>query len=261
MDTAREHLTEYFLSLQKKCVKSAAEIKKEFDGKEIHNFRVCIKKINALTDYLVFLRKDFHSDNKITLHLYKAAGRLRSLYLIKRELKRLNLYDKEWKKFLKEEFSKEKENYKDVYKKFRKNFKHDFKTDKSRVYFTLDETINLEENSKQYINIQQEEVIKLSGDVIKGEHDIHLLRKNLKEFGYNYFALSEAFYLLTDKSLLSSVEKLNKLLGKWHDKIVFKKYVSKQTKIESSQRIAEQTSSEINLFHNAIINELKAFIL
>lgn len=261
MDAAEELLIEYFHSLQKKSVKYTAKIKKDFNGKDIHSFRVCIKKMHAFTEYLNFLSNDFSSDNKITKNFYKAAGRIRDLYLIKKELKRLNLYDIKWKLFLKEKLTKDKEDYKIVFKKFRENFKNDVRLGKNRVFFTLKRTANLEAASKKYVKHQRQEIYKFSKAVLNDASEIHLLRKNFKKFYYNYFAVSEAFYLPLDNMLQVSIENLNEILGRWHDKVVFKKFVSKHSAIKSAQRIMEQTNREIELFHQTILNQLKIFIV
>lgn len=258
---AEELLIEYFHSLQKKSLRYAVKIKKDFNGKDIHSFRVCIKKIHAFTEYLSFLSNDFPSDNKIIKNLYIAAGRIRNLYLIKKEMKRLNLYDTKLKLFFKEKLSKSKENYKMVFKKFRENFKNDFRLEKSRVFFTLKNTANLEAVSKKYVKHKRQEIYKFSKAVLNGASEIHLLRKNFKKSYYNYFTVSEAFYLPLDNMLQVSIENLNEILGRWHDKAGFKKFVSKHSAIKSAQRIMEQTNREIELFHQTILNQLKIFIV
>lgn len=257
MIIAAKYLNDYFVTIQNNCLKEIHKVKDEFGKKRIHNFRVCVKKINAFENYLKFIRSEFHLDSNALKKIYKTAGKLRTLALIRKELKEIKLLDRNWKKYL----SKNVEESKEVFnRKLKKLSKENFKSGLDKVRFTIEEAVDLEKLSNEYLNSLKAEILNLSRKVIEGKQIIHLLRKKFKEFGYNYLVLSDAFYVTLDSELLTKVNKLSKLLGVWHDKTVFKKYISHHNMSEFSDKIAQQTSKEISALLNKINVSLKIFV-
>ncbi len=78
----------------------------------------------------------------------------------------------------------------------------------------------------------------------------------MKELGYNYSFLSEAFYYLTDEMFISDINNLNKILGKWHDRVILKKFIIRIKKFEGGDRLAEQVQMDIKKDEDIILNLL-----
>ena len=107
MDTAKKYLNEYYISLQKECFKSSRDIKKKFEHAVIHKFRVSVKKMNAFKLFINFIEQNFEVKDKALNKIYRTAGKLRGLSLLKKELKALMLYDKHRKQYFRNRIKKE----------------------------------------------------------------------------------------------------------------------------------------------------------
>ena len=83
----------------------------------------------------------------------------------------------------------------------------------------------------------------------------------MKELGYNYSLLSEAFYFLTDEILIADVNRLNKILGKWHDRVILKKFIMREKKFEGGDRLTEQVQMDIKKDEEYIQSVLNTFML
>jgi CHAD domain-containing protein len=93
----------------------------------------------------------------------------------------------------------------------------------------ITEENKLEESAGKYINSLFNIINENSNNI--SQISFHDIRKLMKELGYNYSLLSEAFYYLTDEILISDINNLNKILGKWHDKSDFEKIYHKNKEV------------------------------
>lgn len=259
MDTFKKYLNEYYFSLQKECFKTAWDIKNTFENSKIHNFRVAIKKMNAFRSFMNFFEPNFEINDKGVVEIYKAAGLLRTTALLKKELKSIELYNKDWKLYFRNSLKNEKTKYIKIFYQFKKEKKKEFKREKNRVSFILVEKHGLEREAEIYIKNLLTKINLHTTSNETHKSSLHDFRKLMKEFGYNYLLLSEAFYLPLDEVLMSDVAKFNKILGKWHDKVVFKKFILKQKNYEGSDRLAEQVGIDIQKAEAAIIIEIDKF--
>ncbi len=258
VDISKKYLIEHYNSLQKECAGYASKINNEFKRKDIHNFRVAIKKMNAFKSFIKFTEPEFEITEKELEKIYKSAGRLRTLTLLKKGIEDLKLFDKQWKKHFRNDLKKEKESYSKIYREFEKAWKDKSREQADKIFFIINEENKLEESAGKYINSLFSNINKVSNNI--PQTSFHDIRKLMKEFGYNYSLLCEAFYFLTDEKLISEINNLNKILGKWHDRVVLKKFIMKN-EFEGRDRIAEQVQMGINTDEDYIQNLLNAFTL
>ena len=254
MDISKKYLIEYNNSLQRECASYASKINNEFKRKDIHNFRVAVKKMNAFKSFIKFTEPEFEITEKELERIYKSAGRLRTLTLLKKDIKDLKLFDKQWKKYFRDNFKKEKEGYSRIYGEFEKVKKEKFRGQADKISFIINEENKLEESAGKYINSLFSSINEISNNV--SQISFHDIRKLMKELGYNYFLLSEAFYFLIDELQLSEIENINKILGKWHEKVMLKKFILKQKDYSGSDRIGAQIDIGIKKDEDNILNLL-----
>lgn len=259
MDTSKKYLNDYYFSLQKLCFKTAWDIKNTFENSKIHNFRVAIKKLNAFSSFVHFIEPNFEINDKGLVEIYKAAGLLRTTALLKKELKSIKLYNKDWKLYFRLRMKSEKIKYIKTFYQFKKEKKNEFKKEKNRVSFILVEKHGLEREADIYIKNLLTKINLHTTSNETQKSSLHDFRKLMKEFGYNYLLLSEAFYLPLDEVLMSEVNRFNKVLGKWHDKVVFKKFILKQKNYEGSDRLAGQVGIDIQKAEEFIKIEIDKF--
>lgn len=254
VDISKKYLIEYYNSLQKECAGYASKINNEFKRKDIHDFRVAVKKINAFKAFIKFIEPEFEIREKELEKIYKSAGGLRTLTLLKKDIKDLKLYDNQWKKYFRENFKKEKEGYSRIYGEFEKVKKEKFHGQADKISFMITEENKLEESAGKYINSLFSSINEISN--YTSQISFHDIRKLMKELGYNYSLLSEAFYYLTDEMFISDINNLNKILGKWHDKVILKKFILKQKDYSGSDRIGAQIDIGIKKDEDIILNLL-----
>lgn len=261
MDTSKKYLNEYYFSLQKVCLKTAWDIKNKFENSTIHNFRVAIKKMNAFRSFINFIEPNFEiKDNRLE-EIYKAAGKLRTSALLKKEFKSIEIYNNSWKMYFRNRIKNEKTNYLKIFYNFKKEKKKEFKSEISRVSYILGEKHDLENSAKAYIKSLYDKINSSCTANEKDKSSLHEFRKLMKETGYNYLLISEAFYLPIDETLTKEIDKFNKVLGKWHDKVVFKKFILKQKNFEGSDRLAEQIGIDVQKSEANILIEIEKFRL
>lgn len=261
MDTSKKYLNDYYFSLQKVCFKTAWDIKNKFENSKIHNFRVAIKKMNAFRSFLNSIEPNFEIKDTGLDEIYKAAGLLRTSALLKKELKSIELYNKNWKQYFRYRIKNEKSKYIKTFYTFKKEKKKEFKKEKNRVSFILAEKHGLERDAEIYIKNLLTKIKLHTTSNESNKSSLHDFRKLMKEFGYNYVLLSEAFYLPIDEAFMKETNMFNKVLGKWHDKVVFRKFILKQKTYEGSDRLAEQVSIDIQKTEEGIFNEINKFRL
>lgn len=261
METSKKHLIQYYSGLQKQCVKHAKSIKDKFTRGDIHDFRVTIKKLKAFKAFINFIEPEFKIRDASLEKIYKSAGKLRTYNLLKEELKTLKLYDTNWKKFFTKKIEIAKEDYKNIFTEFRNDDSKNFKKEKDRILFILTEEIKLEEKGNTYLKSLLDTMNDFKISNLPGKSPLHDFRKLMKEFGYNYLLLNEAFYLPMDENFIKEINKFNKVLGKWHDKVVFRKFILKQKNYARSDRLAEQVGLDIHKTEGGIVTEINKFRL
>lgn len=259
VDISKKYLIEYYNSQQKECISYISKINRKYKRGDIHNFRVSVKKMNSFKSFVKFIEPEFDTKEKELEKIYKSAGNLRTLTLLKKDIKNLKLYDKKWKNYFRDNFKKERESYNRIYGEFEKAGKAKFLQQADKIDFIINEENNLEKSAGEYLRSLHNHIKKNSNIIHQTSY--HDIRKLMKEFGYNYSLLSEAFYILTDEKLISKINNLNKVFGKWHDRVVLKKFISKKNKSEGGDRIAEQVQMYIKKDEDNIRNSLNSLIL
>lgn len=259
MGISKKYLIEYYNSLQKECSGYVLKINNGFKRKDIHNFRVAVKKMNAFKSFIKFIEPEFDTTEKELEKIYKTAGNLRTLTLLKKDIKGLKLYDKKWKKYFRDNFKKEKESYNRIYGEFEKVRKEKFHGQADKISFVINEENYFEQSAGEYLRSLYSNIKKISTNIPKTS--FHDIRKLMKELGYNYSLLSEAFYFLTDEKFISDINNFNKILGKWHNKIVLKKFIMRKKKFEDGDRIAEQVQIDVKKDEKYIQSLLKTFVM
>lgn len=259
MGISKKYLIEYYNSLQKECTGYVLKINNGFKRKDIHNFRAAVKKMNAFKAFIKFTEPEFEISEKELEKIYKSAGRLRTLTLLKKDIKDLKLYDKQWKKYFRERLKKEKKNYSDTYGEVEKVRKEKFLQQADKIIFIINEENKLEESAGKYINSLFSIINENSNNISR--ISLHDVRKLMKELGYNYSLLSEAFYFLADEKFISDINNFNKILGKWHNKVVLKKIIMRKKKFEDRDRIAEQVQIDVKKDEKYIQSLLKTFVM
>jgi CHAD domain-containing protein len=259
MGTPEKYLFDYYLTLQSDCIKSLNKVKKSFKRGDIHNFRVCVKKINAFKLFIDFIRSDFKSENESLAELYKSAGKLRTDTLLKSQLKDLKILDKRFR----DDFSilqkKHREKFESRLTSLRKEVKKIFSGEKDKVNFLLNELIITEADVKKYLNSLFTKLTEFNIVKERNKSYLHALRKLMKESEYNYILICDAFYFLQDDFIIHRITNLNKILGKWHDVIELKKFIHK-TNFKNSDRIIEQLNNDLIVNENLINTRLNDFL-
>ncbi|MBS1494513.1 MAG: CHAD domain-containing protein [Bacteroidetes bacterium] len=259
MDISKKYLFEYYLSLQNDCIKELWKIKKNFKRRDIHNFRVCVKKINAFKSLLNFFKYGEKFDNELLRKLYNSAGKLRTNTLLKTELRALKISDKHLNEYFKTQSKKLAEKLEYQISSYSVGLKTIFKEEKTKLEFLLNESGNIENLSFKYLNNLFKKISEFEITNEKKKSPLHDLRKLMKEAGYNYDLICDAFYFLKDEVIMRQIDNLNKILGAWHDLTIFNKFIHKNN-FKNSDRILQQLNNDVTKSENLIYSALQNFI-
>jgi len=259
MDASKKYLIDYYTALQKRSISNMKSEWKNFRHSEIHKFRVSVKQINAFNSFINFIDKDFESKQKELEAIYTLCGKLRTYGILKKQLKSLHLYDGHWKKYFRQKIKGVKEKCRIEIREYLNDSFSSLEQAVSRISFILPEESKLSETAGEYMNNISDRIKRFRVSEEPGKSSLHDLRKLMKEFGYNYNMLTEAFYKLKNDRVIYEIDSLNKILGRWHDKIVFRKFILKQKDFEISDKLAHQTALDIKKDEDEIILKHQIF--
>ena len=223
-----EILIDYIKSIFRHALKYAEDVGKDFDEKSIHKMRIELKKIQAAFNLLLFYCNGKLKQEEIekVKNTFRRAGKMRELQLVISGLGKVKDDNEHAAKILLH-FMKKKE--RKAEKKFREYFestgKDELKELKKIMLTAAEEfgQINL-----TYFDELVSQIITLEKKMNRTDNELHQLRKLLKEFGYNIVLLCEEDkekYL--DLFPSEATEKLEKLIGVWHDETIFRKRIKK----------------------------------
>jgi CHAD domain-containing protein len=220
--------------------------KKGYVIEDFHDIRVEIKKLNAVSGILKFCFRPFKRRKFIDPYkkLFSCAGKIREAQLESELFEELQLtaslgsYLKNKNAQLEKDVSQFEKMAKAIRKRMDKNLQ------------TLEPCFNKINREKIYsfvINLSNQ-VNFIIGDVEWTDEEVHELRKKLKELLYtiNIFQISGAES--------KSIDALQDMIGKWHDKVVIANQLSNKKllkKINKQERVTMQLVVEY-LNHSSV---------
>lgn len=239
------YLYRYYNSLCRECISESGKINKHYKASIIHKFRVSVKKLRAFYSLIIFIDKSFKLKNKNLDKIYKSAGKLRSMTLLKKELKNLELYDDKWKVFFKKKIKSSRIQYTSLHSDVNKKLRKDLNNNGDKILKILENCNNIDNFLILYLNTSLNALKHFTASEEGEKIALHNLRKQSKECAYNYELIHKIFSHTPDLVFLKKLNKLNKELGVWHDKIVFRKFILHNLVNELSQKVGEQVKIEI----------------
>jgi len=184
------------------------------DNKVLHQLRIDIKKLIALTHFIDSFKSDFNSKkiSKSILTLFKLSGEHRDYHHAKQFCKKFNINKSCLKKVASPSVVKK---LKDHHKKYSKHFE----TLKEEIQNAIKDAKTT--RFKKYLS-KSNKAIKVSLSTALTKTQMHAVRKQMNDILY-LSALSGNF---SDSKLLMQ-DNLQNLMGKWHDINKFKTMLKK----------------------------------
>ncbi|MBX7045427.1 MAG: CHAD domain-containing protein [Ignavibacteria bacterium] len=246
-------LYDYFLSLNRNAFRLARSVSEKFAKKDIHDFRLEIKKLNAFALLLNFVLEENICSASRFESLYKNAGIIRNFSLLKSRLKRCNSFSEK----IRQEFKKKKSLAKKEFIKHFSDLKKFF--ERKRYIFRIELSDGkAKEKLDEYLQIMNGELKNFSLKAGQQNFKYHDLRKKLKEYYYNYQVITDALLISQNPALLNSIENLNETLGKWHNKVMLLKRI-RRMEIHCGQKNLERLKKAKNRHKLSIIAGLREF--
>ncbi len=273
-----EQLFKYYEQYREVIILFLKKKKRKKWKKEIHEFRVSIKKLKGIFKLIELCNSDFDSLKYLSPYkkLFKSAGRIREAQVNLSQLKNLtdsdsyiDVYRMQQKQLIKIQ----KETFKQLLAKFKAEEITDGDEKVARTCHSFSRDI-IVRSSEKFINERKKEIrslIKHGTD----EDSLHETRKKLKE-------ISSIFGLLIRLDLFSEEEiKMDQLkvyeekLGLWHDRVVLRHslndfidthhLVTPDSRlrivllIEKIKRLERQFTDDLKTFEKEVFDLLPSF--
>jgi CHAD domain-containing protein len=229
---------------------------------DFHQLRIEIKKINALFIFIAFSEKDFKKRSVFKPYklIFTAAGKVREYQMeeavFKKHFgqKKFTQYQTDLKK---SELLEKRKFFTGVNASLKKDLKRS-----NKIALSFLKKLKTKDLS-EYLKMKRVKIKKTLNKKQLKQKEIHQLRKDLKICYYNAKILGKR-----SKYSLVKMEKLQELLGKWHDGIVMNNHLKKMIKFlkqnsnESKhlKKIRKEISYKTKTLYKSIDNERRNFI-
>jgi CHAD domain-containing protein len=218
-----ESLIEFFDSQYAKMTAAWSLASGRHDPEGIHDYRVCIKRLNALFSLVAFLRPRFPAKKHFRRFrkLFKSSAELRDLHIqtqIAGNLRKVPGFPfRELNVFLQSEMLASSERFDLFADAFDKE-----RLERKRKAFTCAlEGMNGHADGKRtegYFRALVYDIVAQVDDPERGESDLHRLRMRMKEIQYVREIIG-GFETGAEKTdpFIAAAKKVHQILGKWHD--------------------------------------------
>lgn len=222
--------------------------------KDIHQLRIAVKKIKALSALVLFCEPDFRMRKfmKPFKKIFAAAGKLRELQLEKSRLKKMQLLGslKDYSHHLKRRLKKKKHGFfslanAKIIRKLQK---------RSKMILSGFESVS-KTLINRFVDEKSNEISRLAATANLKENDAHRLRKTLKELYYTLLIFD------TKDTLFKNIDRFQQLLGQWHNDVVLKDYLQKaldnKNEAENELKIIGEARDKISFESKSLFEKIK----
>jgi CHAD domain-containing protein len=215
------------------------------DAESVHQLRIAIKKLKALFSLIEFSDPSFESKKYLIqyIEVFKAAGEIRDISitvkLIGKQEKNLFMNIKRLSAFLQQEKIRKMPKIKKIFTKVQvKNNSYD-----EKITQIIKNKIDSSKMDAFLSNIHKE--LEERRKKRTSRKDLHKFRKLLKKYFYISQIAKENFRLRVDNISLKRIDKLQDLLGSWHDRRTAKNIINDHKKNALSTGIQKEELSGI----------------
>lgn len=236
-----KQLQKYIDKREEKLLHYLRSYKKKKDQEDLHQFRVEVKKMNALFYLLKRYSNDLDISDELKAikKLYDRAGLVRTAYLNIRMFRNNKQRDKKFFKEQNEQIKKHSEKFISEIPAFLKDHKATFKTIRKQQEVIKNKFI------LKFYKKELKKAEKLSFRTDKPD-ELHKCRKKIKRLNYIYDVLPQA---LAKKINLNTdyLKKLEDKIGTWHDSVLLSETLKKarSSDKETMERIRLQQKEQL----------------
>ena len=228
---------------------------RKISKKDIHELRIAVKKIKALSHLVLFCEPGFRIRKfmKPFKKIFTTAGKLRDVQLEKTRLKKMQLLGslEDYSHRLKRRLKKKKHLF---FSLANARFMRKLQKRSKMIFAGFDSVSATLIN--RFLEEKRNEISGLMATANLKENDAHRLRKILKELYYTSLVFD------AKDTRFKNIDGFQQLLGQWHNDVVLKGYLQKaldnKNEAESELKIISEARDQISFESNSLFLQIRA---
>lgn len=235
-------------------------LSKKIKNKKVHEFRLNIKKLNAMYSFIRFINNETELEYPFVAKIYKQTGNFRNVRNQERIFKDFCSLYKVKIKYLKRELKNTAKNKKEKIKLSKNENQPSFILEIKEKLEKLNPEVFKENAIRYSVSLAEQ----LKSDLLKEDYEnnyLHDLRKTLKEFYFNQTSFNRAFeFNYFSSSFLEQIHLLQDTIGKWYDVILLGKALETY-KLEFSGNASQKKFFQMELISNEVNKKISVYEL
>lgn len=216
---------QYLADLLEEIHTNFEEVKSTFDEEAIHDMRVAIKRLRAISNLIAFVQPQFDVKASIAVYrqIFKSFGRLRDLQISDKLLDETSALPQS-RRALSDRLKKEIAVSSDTLRSEYRKSTIDLKSANETFLHELSDVSVDQETANRYLDFLRSKIkISKYRFTIKAWHK---KRVNIKFYHHVMDALTAVGMFISNEKEMKTIRIAETLLGDWHDRIVAVEYFS-----------------------------------